>query len=105
MPAMGNLDLAAYFTRIAYSGPTQPSLAVLQALHVAHHGAIPYENIDVLLRRPVLLDAKSLHAKMTLSQRGGYCFEHNTYFQWALAAMGFSVRAVAARVFWRALTG
>jgi N-hydroxyarylamine O-acetyltransferase len=102
---MPDIDLAAYFSRIAYSGPRQPNLAVLQALHAAHHAAIVYENIDVLLRLPVRLDVATLHAKMILGRRGGYCFEQNTYFQQVLGAMGFSVRAVAARVFWRALTG
>ena len=29
---MPDIDLAAYFSRIAYSGPRQPNLAVLQAL-------------------------------------------------------------------------
>src|SRR5205085_4206725 len=105
MLAMSDLDLAAYLSRINYSGPPQPSLAVLQALHAAHHAAIPYENIDILLRRPIWLDARSLQAKMISGQRGGYCFEHNMYFQFVLAAMGFSVRAVAARVFWRSLVG
>ena len=100
-----DIDLDAYFARIAYAGPTQPSLAVLQALHGAHHGAIPYENIDLLLRQPVGLDVVTLHTKMILSQRGGYCFEQNIYFQHVLVAMGFRVRAVAARVFWRALNG
>jgi N-hydroxyarylamine O-acetyltransferase len=102
-PLMSDIDLAAYFSRIAYTGPRQPSLAILQALHDAHHAAIPYENIDILLRRPVRLDAAALHAKIILNQRGGYCFEQNIYFQRVLVAMGFSVRAVAARVFWRAL--
>ena len=99
------IDLDAYFARIAYTGPRQPHLAVLQELHAAHHVAIPYENIEVLLRQPVGLDLVTLHTKMILSQRGGYCFEQNVYFQHVLVAMGFRVRAVAARVFWRALNG
>jgi N-hydroxyarylamine O-acetyltransferase len=105
MPATPDFDLAAYLERIGFPGPVQPSLAVLQALHAAHHAAIAYENIDVLLRQPIRLDADSLHRKMVLGRRGGYCFEHNMYLQFVLAAMGFQVRAVAARVFWRALNG
>jgi len=102
---MSDIDLSAYFARISYMGPQQPSLALLRALHATHHAAIPYENIDVLLRQPVSLDAEALQAKMIFRQRGGYCFEQNTLFYRVLAAMGFSVRAVAARVFWRSLNG
>ena len=100
-----DIDLDAYFARIAYAGPTLPSLAALQELHAAHHAAIPYENIDLLLRQPIRLDLVTLHTKMVLGGRGGYCFEQNIYFQRVLVAMGFPVRAVAARVFWRALNG
>src|SRR5947209_6673576 len=99
------IDLDVYLARIAYAGPRQPSLAVLEALHAAHHVAISYENIDLLLRQPIGLDVMTLHAKMTSGRRGGYCFEQNIYFQHVLVAMGFHVRAVAARVFWRALNG
>lgn len=104
-PPMSNSDLAAYLTRIGYSGTVQPSLTVLRAIHVAHLASITYENIDVLLKQSIRLDRASLHAKMITGGRGGYCFEQNTYFQWALAALGFTVRAVAARVFWRAHSG
>ena len=85
---MSDIDLSAYFMRISYMGPQQPSLALLRALHATHHAAIPYENIDVLLRKPVSLDAEALQAKMIFRQRGGYCFEQNTLFYRVLAAMG-----------------
>jgi N-hydroxyarylamine O-acetyltransferase len=49
-------DLGAYLRRIAYDGPRGPSFAVLGALVSAHAAAIPYENIDVLLKRGIRLD-------------------------------------------------
>ena len=43
-------DLDAYLRRIAYEGPREPSLVTLRAIVAAHSAAIPFENIDVLLK-------------------------------------------------------
>jgi len=93
-----NFDLDAYLSRLSYDGPREPSLAVLSALVAAHAGAIPYENIDVLLKRGVRLDLASLQHKLVASRRGGYCFEQNTLLDAALGALGFSVTRLVARV-------
>jgi N-hydroxyarylamine O-acetyltransferase len=47
------VDLDAYFARIGYDGPRTPELSTLQALHVLHPAAIPFEAVDVLLERGV----------------------------------------------------
>src|SRR5512143_1829284 len=74
-------DVAAYCRRIGYSGILAPTIATLRALHQAHVGAIPFENVDVLLGRPILLDTASLQRKLIESGRGGYCFEQNLLFK------------------------
>jgi N-hydroxyarylamine O-acetyltransferase len=94
----GRLDLDAYLARTGYDGGREPTLAVLQALHLAHATHIPFENIDILLGRPVRLDLDSLQAKLVRGRRGGYCFEHNTLFAAALESVGFRVTRLAARV-------
>ena len=66
--------------------------------HRAHCAAIPFENLDILLGRPIALDLPALEAKLVRARRGGYCFEQNTLFQAALEALGFRVTALAARV-------
>jgi len=83
------LDLHAYLERIGYDGPVEPTLEVLDALHLAHATTIPFENIDILLGRPIRLDLPSLQDKLVRDRRGGYCFEHNTLFAAALEAVGF----------------
>jgi N-hydroxyarylamine O-acetyltransferase len=98
---MLELDLASYLARIGYSGPRIATLETLKALHALHPAAIPFENLDVLLQRPVRLDLQSLVAKLVHQGRGGYCFEQNTLFQAALQALGFTVRGLAARAQWR----
>jgi N-hydroxyarylamine O-acetyltransferase len=97
-PAAPALDLGAYLERVGYLGDLLPTVPVLQALHLAHATHIPFENLDVLLGRPVRLDLASLQAKLVEGGRGGYCFEHNHLFAAALEAVGFQVEPLAARV-------
>jgi len=91
-------DLDAYLRRIGVADTLGPDLASLEKLHVAHLAAIPFENVDVRLRRPILLDPESLHAKLVARHRGGYCFEQNTLFAGALRELGFEVETLEARV-------
>ena len=92
----GNLD--RYFQRIHYSGEAAPVLPVLRRLHVAHATQIPFENIDVLLGRPISLDINELYRKLVIDRRGGYCFEQNSLFAAILEQIGFRVIRLAARV-------
>jgi N-hydroxyarylamine O-acetyltransferase len=93
-------DIDAYCARIGYSGPRQAILAVLQTLVARHSAAIPFENLDVLLKRPIRLDLPSLYAKLVGKRRGGYCFEHNLLLLDVLRRIGFSAVGLAARVQW-----
>jgi len=96
------LDLDAYLERIGYEGPVEPTLEVLDAVHLAHTTTIPFENLDILLGRPIRLDLPSLQDKLVRDRRGGYCFEHNTLFAAVLEAVGFAVTRLGARVRFRA---
>jgi N-hydroxyarylamine O-acetyltransferase len=93
-------DLDAYLDRIGYRGSRSPTIDTLEAVHALHPAAIPFENLNPLLRWPVALDVDSLQAKMVAGRRGGWCFEHNTLFRHALEALGFSVSSLGARVVW-----
>ena len=95
------VNLDAYLQRIGYSGGLEPSRDVLHALHLAHATHIPFENLDVLLGRPIRLDLESLQAKLVAGRRGGYCFEHNLLFASVLEQIGFTVTRLAARVRYR----
>ncbi len=92
------LDLPAYLRRIGYQGAVEPTRRALDALHLAHATHIPFENIDVLLGRPIALDLASLQAKLVARRRGGYCFEHNLLFAAVLREFGFEPVMLAARV-------
>jgi len=92
------IDVDAYLGRIGARPPLAPSAEALADLQQAHVGAVPFENLDILLGRPIALDLASLQSKIVGDRRGGYCFEQNTLFQAVLETMGFEVTALAARV-------
>ena len=98
---MTALDLQAYLRRIGYQGAVEPTRRVLEALHLAHATHIPFENLDILLGRPIALDLASLQAKLVARSRGGYCFEHNLLFAAVLREFGFEPTLLAARVRFR----
>jgi N-hydroxyarylamine O-acetyltransferase len=93
-----SLNLERYFERIAFSAPRTASLETLRALHLAHVSSIPFEDLDVLLGRPISLDLGDIQAKLVEQRRGGYCFEQNALFAAALEALGFRVARYQARV-------
>jgi N-hydroxyarylamine O-acetyltransferase len=92
------MDLPAYAARIGYTGTFAPNSETLHELHLAHATHIPFENLDILLGRPIRLDLDSLWRKLVEDNRGGYCFEQNALFAAVLEASGFQVTRLAARV-------
>ena len=100
-----SFDLNAYLTRIGHDGPVSPDLATLRAITLRHPLAIAFENLNPLSGRPVLLDTDSLQQKLVHGRRGGWCFEHNLLLGTALAATGYSVTGLAARVLWNVPAG
>ena len=95
---MTSFNFADYLQRIHLSEPIAPDVTGLEALQRAHRLAIPFENLDVMLGRPIAIDSGAVFAKLVTARRGGYCFEHNRLFLDALAAAGFTARPQLARV-------
>lgn len=99
-PATPAVDLDAYFARIGYDGPREPTLAVLRAITQKHPDAIPFENLDVLLGKAISLVPADVDAKLLTAGRGGYCYEQNGLLKRVLTALGFEVQALIARMLW-----
>lgn len=100
---MSDLHLPGYLSRVGLTGGDlhdrpRADRRSLRRLHAAHLAAIPFENLDVRLERPLRLDLESLQSKLVQRRRGGYCFEQNTLFAAVLRALGYSVRTLEARV-------
>lgn len=93
-------DIDAYFARIGWSGPVAPDRATLDAIAAHHPAAIPFENLDPYLDRPVDLAPETIVAKLIHGRRGGYCFEQNGLLRLVLDGIGFAVTPLSGRVVW-----
>ena len=89
--------ISAYLTRIGFTGTPAPNLATLIALQRAHLETVPYENLDIMRNIPISLNLDSLHEKIVIRRRGGYCFELNGLFTWLLRNLGFRVKEYLSR--------
>jgi N-hydroxyarylamine O-acetyltransferase len=98
------VDLAAYLARVgvAPAAVARPDRAALDTLILAHQRAIPFENLDIVLGRPIHVELERVFAKLVTARRGGYCFEHNTLFAAVLRALGHDVVLLSSRVQWMA---
>ncbi len=85
------MNLAEYLKRIDYEGPVTPDLDCLNEIHRRHLLSIPYENLDVQLRRPLDFDLERIFEKIVHRRRGGWCYEMNGLLGWALREIGFDV--------------
>ncbi|HXV41887.1 MAG TPA: arylamine N-acetyltransferase [Anaerolineae bacterium] len=92
------MKIEAYLKRINYTGPLAPTAETLQALHQAHLLAVPFENLDIHLGRPIILEETALYRKIVERRRGGFCYELNGLFAALLRALGFEVTLLSARV-------
>ncbi|MNZ38434.1 N-hydroxyarylamine O-acetyltransferase [compost metagenome] len=77
-----------------------PTAANLDRLIDAALHHLPFENLDVLLERPVQIEPDAVFAKLVENGRGGYCFELNSLFARLLVTLGYRVTLLVARVRW-----
>jgi N-hydroxyarylamine O-acetyltransferase len=89
----------AYLTRIGTARSSQADAATLRELQRRHLLTVPFENLSIHLGEPILLDPQALVDKLVRRRRGGFCYELNGAFATLLAALGFPVTLLAARVF------
>ncbi len=92
------MDVSSYLHRINYTGPRDVSAETLRELHKAHLLAVPFENLDVHLRRTIVLDEQKMVGKIVEERRGGICYELNSAFCSLLSGLGFRVSMLSAGV-------
>ena len=92
------MNLDAYLARVGYGGSLELTFDTLRDLHRAHLLTIPYENLDIHLHRTLPLDEHYFFDKLVAQRRGGWCFEMNGLFAWALRELGFGVTLLGAKV-------
>jgi len=93
------MNIERYLNRIHYTQPVKPDVETLRGLQVAHMQTIPFENLDIGIKRQIKIDEESLWDKIINSGRGGFCYELNGLFAKLLREIGFDVTYLNARVF------
>ncbi|MFF8030864.1 arylamine N-acetyltransferase [Streptomyces sp. NPDC016626] len=89
----------AYLRRLDVGRPARPTAEALCELHVRHLRTVPFENLSIHLGEEIVLDEKRLVDKVVRARRGGFCYELNGAFGALLAALGYDVTLLAARVY------
>ncbi|HYR78149.1 MAG TPA: arylamine N-acetyltransferase [Pyrinomonadaceae bacterium] len=92
------MDIQAYLNRIDYRGPLAPTAETLRQLQVAHLLTVPFENLSIHAREPIVLEDEALFQKIVNRRRGGFCYELNGLFAALLRALGFEVAMLSAQV-------
>jgi len=92
------MRLDRYLARIGFDGNPAPTRDTLNRLLRAHALSVPFENLDVQLGQPTTTDVGAAYRKIVERGRGGWCYEQNGLFGWALSEIGFDATRVAAAV-------
>ena len=93
------MDISAYLARIDYAEAIKPDAQTLRGLQVAHMLHVPFENLDIGLKRRIQLSGEALWNKIVIQKRGGFCYELNGLFARLLNEIGFEVTYLNARVY------
>ena len=67
-------------------------------MQVAHLLAVPFENLSIHAKEPIVLEDEALFAKIVGRRRGGFCYEANGLFAALLRGLGFDVAMLSAGV-------
>ncbi|WP_114252398.1 arylamine N-acetyltransferase [Streptomyces sp. Go-475] len=96
---MESAQVDAYLRRLGVENPAWPTVDVLRELHLCHLRTVPFENLSIHLGEEIVLEEERLLEKVVGGRRGGFCYELNGAFGALLAALGYDVALLAARVY------
>ncbi|MGW2420397.1 arylamine N-acetyltransferase family protein [Streptomyces sp. NPDC001709] len=96
---MNSRQVDAYLRRIGAERPQRPTGQALRELHLRHLRTVPFENLSIHLGEEIALEEERLLDKLIGRGRGGFCYELNGSFGALLAALGYGVELLAARVY------
>jgi N-hydroxyarylamine O-acetyltransferase len=91
-------ELDRYLHRLGIARRPDATSETLELLHRTHLALVPFENLDLHVGRRVELDQTRFVSKIVDNHRGGFCYELNGAFALLLAALGFKVDLLEARV-------
>jgi N-hydroxyarylamine O-acetyltransferase len=93
------MEIREYLERIEIHKQLEPHYAFLAELQQSHLLHVPFENLDVVHKREIVLDPQRLFEKIVQKKRGGFCYELNGAFAWLLNKLGYQVTLLSAMVY------
>ncbi len=75
-----------------------PDFKTLKLLQKQHLLNVPFENLDIHRKRPIVLNVENFYKKIVEKKRGGFCYELNGLFFELLNEIGFTSKIISARV-------
>ena len=84
------MDTESYLQRINYTGSLTPGIELLKQLQLAHLLTVPFENLSIHIKEPIVLQYELLFDKIVRQRRGGFCYELNGLFSALLNRLGFN---------------
>ena len=93
------MNKKVYLQRIGLFNTPRPTEKNLHTIHANHVHSIPFENLDIHLKRKIVLTKEKIYKKIVTEGRGGFCYELNYLLYHLLIELGFSCKIVEARIF------
>jgi len=94
------LDVLHYLNHIDLEAEEiVPSVELLKDIHKNHLLKVPFENLDIINGCKLSMNPEEIFKKIVLNNRGGICFETNSFMHSILNMIGFNVKRVSAS-FW-----
>lgn len=91
-------NVERYLERIGITEGIRVDYNSLRLIQERHMLSIPFENLNIVHRLPIVLDLDSLYNKIVIKRRGGYCYELNGLLAWILKSLGYSVSILSGQV-------
>ena len=93
------MNKKSYLARIGiHNTDFAADLENLKFLQRQHLLTVPFENLDIHWKRPIILDGNRFYDKIIGEKRGGFCYELNGLFYKILEEIGFQSKIISARV-------
>lgn len=94
------MNVEAYLERIGLKRPDiSADLDSLKLLQRSHLLTVPFENLDIHWKRPIVLDLDRFYQKIVEERRGGFCYELNGLFCELLKNLEFECTMISGRVY------
>jgi len=92
------MNIERYLERIHAVFKQERTLVYLTYLQQQHLFHIPFENLDVVYKKEIVLNEDILFHKIIEKNRGGFCYELNSLFCAFLQEIGFQAKLLSATV-------